>query len=82
MARTADFPVGTKVRIKPRDFLQELQRTWKFHDPLQTSNWITLDRSPRSIRLAITSAQTNFTHYKAFAESGMNLSIESIKNSN
>jgi hypothetical protein len=31
----ADFPPGTKVRIKPRDFLQEFQRTWKFHDPLQ-----------------------------------------------
>jgi hypothetical protein len=26
---------GTKARIKPRDFLQEFQRTWKFHDPLQ-----------------------------------------------
>jgi hypothetical protein len=31
----ADFPPGTKVRIKPRDFLQEFQRTWKFYDPLQ-----------------------------------------------
>jgi hypothetical protein len=31
----ADFPPGTKVRIKPRDFLREFQRTWKFHDPLQ-----------------------------------------------
>jgi hypothetical protein len=31
----ADFPPGTKVRIKPREFLQEFQRTWKFHDPLQ-----------------------------------------------
>jgi hypothetical protein len=31
----ADFPPGTKVRIKSRDFLQEFQRTWKFHDPLE-----------------------------------------------
>jgi len=31
----ADFPLGTKVRIKSREFLQEFQRTWKFHDPLK-----------------------------------------------
>jgi hypothetical protein len=31
----ADFPLGAKVRIKSRDFLQEFQRTWKFHDPLK-----------------------------------------------
>jgi len=30
-----DFPIGTKVRIKPRDYLEEFQRTWKLHHPLQ-----------------------------------------------
>jgi hypothetical protein len=31
----ADFPLGTRVRIKSRAFLEEFQRTWKFHDPLK-----------------------------------------------
>ncbi len=31
----ADFPVGSKVRIKSRGFLEEFQRTWKNHDPLR-----------------------------------------------
>jgi hypothetical protein len=31
----ADFPVGTKVRIKSREFLEEFQRSWKLHDPLK-----------------------------------------------
>jgi len=31
----ADFPLGTRVRIRSRDFLEEFQRTWKFHDPLE-----------------------------------------------
>jgi hypothetical protein len=31
----ADFPIGAKVRIKSRNFLQDFQRTWKFHDPLK-----------------------------------------------
>jgi hypothetical protein len=31
----AEFPVGTYVRVKPRDFLEEFQRTWKLHDPLE-----------------------------------------------
>jgi hypothetical protein len=32
-----DFPVGTKVRIKPREYLEEFRRTWKFHHPLDDS---------------------------------------------
>jgi len=31
----ADFPLGTKVRIKSREFLEEFQRSWKLHDPLK-----------------------------------------------
>ena len=31
----ADFPTGTKVRIKNREFLEEFQRNWKLHHPLQ-----------------------------------------------
>jgi hypothetical protein len=31
----ADFPVGTRVRVKSREFLREFQRTWKLHDPLE-----------------------------------------------
>jgi hypothetical protein len=31
----ADFPVGAAVRIKSRSFLEEFQRTWKLHHPLQ-----------------------------------------------
>ena len=31
----ADFPVGTTVRIKSREYLEEFQRTWKVHHPLQ-----------------------------------------------
>ena len=33
----ADFAIGTRVRIKSRDFLQDFQRTWKLHDPLKDS---------------------------------------------
>lgn len=36
-AYNADFPIGTPVRIKNRKFLQEFQRTWKFHHPLNDS---------------------------------------------
>jgi len=32
-----DFPAGSKVRIKSREYLEEFQRTWKFHHPLQDS---------------------------------------------
>jgi hypothetical protein len=31
----AEFPSGTKVRIKNWQFLEEFQRNWKFHHPLQ-----------------------------------------------
>ena len=31
----ADFPEGTWVQIKPREFLEEFKRTWKYHNPLQ-----------------------------------------------
>ena len=31
----ADFPSGTKVRIKARDFLEDFRRNWKFHNPLE-----------------------------------------------
>jgi hypothetical protein len=32
----ADFPVGTKVRIADRTFLEEFSRTWRYHYPLQS----------------------------------------------
>ena len=32
---TADFPLGTKVRIQSREFLENFQRSWKLHDPLK-----------------------------------------------
>jgi hypothetical protein len=31
----ADFPKGSKVRIKSREFLEQFQRTWKFHHPIE-----------------------------------------------
>ena len=31
----ADFPVGTKVRIADRIFLEEFSATWRYHHPLQ-----------------------------------------------
>jgi hypothetical protein len=31
------FLIGAKVCIKSRHFLQDFQRTWKFHDPLKDS---------------------------------------------
>ena len=31
----ADFPRGTRVRIRSRGFLEDFQRTWKLHDPLK-----------------------------------------------
>jgi hypothetical protein len=31
----ADFPINTPVRVKPREFLEEFRRTWKFHHPLK-----------------------------------------------
>ena len=31
----ADFPVGSQVRIKSREVLEEFQRNWKYHDPLK-----------------------------------------------
>lgn len=31
----ADFPIGTKVRIADRAFLEEFSRTWRYHHPLQ-----------------------------------------------
>ena len=30
----ADFPAGTKVRVKSRDFLSDFKRSWKLHNPL------------------------------------------------
>jgi len=30
----ADFPVGTRVRIASRAFLEEFKNTWKYHNPL------------------------------------------------
>jgi hypothetical protein len=32
-----DFAVGSSVRIKSRAELEDFQRTWKFHHPLQDS---------------------------------------------
>ena len=30
----ADFPIGTKVRIKDTEVLEEFRRTWRYHDPI------------------------------------------------
>jgi hypothetical protein len=30
----ADFPVGTKVRIADRGFLEDFKKTWQYHNPL------------------------------------------------
>ena len=32
----ADFPVGTKVRIANREFLENFKRRWHYHHPLQS----------------------------------------------
>jgi hypothetical protein len=32
----ADFPVGTRVRIADRAFLEEFSRTWQYHHPLRS----------------------------------------------
>ena len=32
----ADFPVGTKVRIRARPALETFMREWKYHHPLQS----------------------------------------------
>jgi len=32
----ADFPVGTKVRIRERPALEKFMREWKYHHPLQS----------------------------------------------
>ena len=31
------FPVGSRVRIKPRSFLERFQREWKYHNPVSDS---------------------------------------------
>lgn len=28
------FPVGSRVRVKPRSFLEQFQREWKYHHPI------------------------------------------------
>jgi hypothetical protein len=30
----ADFPVGTKVRVADKAFLEEFKKTWRYHHPL------------------------------------------------
>jgi len=30
------FPVGSRVRVKARPFLEQFQREWKYHHPLST----------------------------------------------
>jgi hypothetical protein len=32
-----DFPVGSRVLIKDREFLEEFKRSWKYHHPLDGS---------------------------------------------
>jgi len=34
-AYSADFPVGTRVRIRSRTELQKFYLTWFYHDPLE-----------------------------------------------
>ena len=29
------YPVGSEVRVLPREKLEDFRRTWQFHDPLQ-----------------------------------------------
>jgi hypothetical protein len=31
---TEKFPVGSRVRIAHRDFLEDFKRSWKYHHPL------------------------------------------------
>jgi hypothetical protein len=31
------FPVGSRVWIRDREFLEEFKRSWKFHHPLEES---------------------------------------------
>jgi hypothetical protein len=33
----ADFPVGTRVGIANRAFLEEFIKTWQYHHPLQSN---------------------------------------------
>jgi hypothetical protein len=28
------FPAGSRVRVKPRSFLEQFQREWKYHHPV------------------------------------------------
>jgi hypothetical protein len=28
------YPVGSRVRVKPRSFLEQFQREWKYHHPV------------------------------------------------
>jgi hypothetical protein len=30
-----DFPVGSRVRVKDLEFLEEFKTSWKYHHPLQ-----------------------------------------------
>jgi hypothetical protein len=34
MAYQEQFPVGTRVRVKPRSFLEQFKRDWKWHHPI------------------------------------------------
>ena len=31
----AEFPVGSNVRVKDKEFLLEFMKNWKYHNPLQ-----------------------------------------------
>jgi hypothetical protein len=31
------FPAGTRVRVKSREFLERFQREWKYHHPVSES---------------------------------------------
>jgi hypothetical protein len=31
-----DFPVGSKVRMASREYLENFERSWKYHHPLES----------------------------------------------
>jgi hypothetical protein len=45
----ADFPIGTNVRVRARDFLETFRQSWKFHNPLKECQ---LDYSGRGASVA------------------------------
>ncbi len=49
------FPVGTRVRVKARSFLEQFQREWKYHNPVS-------DQQLNSAGIIDTVANVGFYH--------------------